>query len=69
MQGSWQLGAWLGIDSLCGSFVPITPVMTQPSHVRNLVELILPSGEDEAHAHDLRLMPAQDLLINGLCVW
>lgn len=54
--------------SLCSFFVPITPVMTQPSHVRNVVELILPSGEDETYSHDLRLMPAQGLLINGLCV-
>lgn len=66
--GNGQLGAWLGISSLCGFFVPITPVMTQPGYVRNMVELILPSGEDEAHSHDLRLMLGQGLLINGLCV-
>lgn len=67
--GSGQLDAWFGISSPCASFVPITPVMTQPGHVRNVVELILPSGEDEAYSHHLRLMPAQGLLIDGLCVW
>lgn len=66
-RGDGQLGARLSFGSLCRSSVPATSAMTQPGPEKN-VEVILPSGEDEAHSCVLRLLSAQGLLINGLCV-
>lgn len=65
--GDGQLGAWLSFDSLCRSSVPITSAKTQPCPEKD-VEVILPSGEDAAHSSVLRLLSAQGLRINGLCV-